>query len=60
MIRFGAARCWAGQSCTRIGEPERQPNRAYSAVAFRRRGVEMRLVLAASALQNDHSRCTPR
>src|ERR1700726_3581324 len=39
--------------------PTDSPIELTAPVAFRRRGVEMRLVLPAVALQNDRSRCDP-
>src|SRR5207253_5468018 len=39
--------------------PSDSPIELTAAVAFRRRGVEMRLVLPAVALPNDRSRCDP-
>jgi site-specific DNA recombinase len=39
--------------------PSDSPIELTAPVAFRRRGVEMRLVLPAVALQNDRSRCDP-
>ncbi len=39
--------------------PSDSPIELTTPVAFRRRGVEMRLVLPAVALQNDRSRCDP-
>jgi site-specific DNA recombinase len=39
--------------------PGDSPIELTAPVAFRRRGVEMRLVLPAAALQNDRSRCDP-
>ena len=39
--------------------PGDSPIELTAPVAFRRRGVEMRLVLPRVALQNDHSRCDP-
>jgi site-specific DNA recombinase len=39
--------------------PSDSPIELAAPMAFRRRGVEMRLVLPAGALQNDRSRCDP-
>src|SRR6202158_3969433 len=39
--------------------PSDSPIELTAPVAFRRRGVEMRLVLPRVALQNEHSRCDP-
>jgi DNA-binding Xre family transcriptional regulator len=39
--------------------PSDRPIELTAAVAFRRRGVEMRLVLPAVAIQNDRLRCDP-
>ncbi len=39
--------------------PSDSPIELTAAVAFRRRGVELRLVLPAVAIQNDRSRCDP-
>src|SRR6202022_3894171 len=39
--------------------PSDSPIELTAPVAFKRRGVEMRLVLPAEALQNDRSRCDP-
>ena len=40
--------------------PSDRPIELTAPVAFRRRGVEMRLVLPEVATQNDRSRCDPR
>src|SRR5438034_1829640 len=39
--------------------PSDSPIELTAPVAFRRRGVEMRLVLPGMAIENDHSRCDP-
>ena len=60
MIRVRRSRLLGGAVMPPLSEnPSDSPIELTTPVAFRRRGVEMRLVLPAVALQNDRSRCDP-
>src|ERR1700730_17584169 len=60
MIRVRRSPLSGGAVMPPVSEtPGDSPIELTAPVAFRRRGVEMRLVLPAVALQNDRSRCDP-
>src|SRR3984893_8084925 len=60
MIRFRRSRLLGGAVMPLASEnPSDSPIEFTAPVAFRRRGVEMKLVLPAVAFQNDRSRCDP-
>ena len=59
-IRVRRSSLWGGAVAPPSSEnPSDSPIELTAPMAFRRRGVEMRLVLPGVALQNDRSRCDP-
>ena len=60
MIRVWRSRLLGGAVMPSLSEnPSNSPIELTTPVAFRRRGVEMRLVLPGVAIQNDRARCDP-
>src|SRR5207244_12335773 len=60
LIRVRRSRLCGGTVMPTLSEnPSDSPIELTTPVAFRRRGVEMRLVLPAVASQNDRSKCDP-